>query len=284
MTLRAYRSGLLPARGYGRLFDLTPAWWWGGRELPVGTGVGEMLLPLRDHGARSLLVFGCYGHEEAETAALRRLLPRLRGVLDLGASFGWYARLAERHLPAGGRVVAVEANPAVVAYLRRNVGEAVTVLHAAVGERAGEQEFYASVTSSLSSTVRRVGTRLVVPAVTVDQLAQLLPAPVDLVKCDVEGGELAALRGSRAVRASQHPPIWLLEVIGAFLSEIGCSLSDVEREFDRCGPVAYYRCVEGGRLVLLPDGLATPGLPSNVVVVPRQREEEVAPLLHPVSG
>jgi hypothetical protein len=53
---------------------------------------------------------------------------------------------------------------------------------------------------------------------------------VDFVKCDVEGGEIAVLRGARQVRASASAPIWMIEVDEHFLTEAGNSIEDLMAE------------------------------------------------------
>jgi FkbM family methyltransferase len=280
-VIGAYRRGVLPPRGYGKLFDHTPAEWWGGQDVRIGTQIGEMVLPLRDHGARQYLVFGELPHERAETAMMRRLLPRLRTVIDVGASYGWYTRLAADLLPAGGTIVAIEANPTLRPYLLRNAGPRAEVLNAAIAGEPGETMFYLSANSSLSSAARPVGTPLTVSAVTLDQVVHAKGGTADLIKCDVEGGELAVLAGSRQVRAAARPPIWLIEVIERFLIEVGGSYADLDAAFASCGRVTYYQATDGGWLRPLDGGLHSlrHGRQANVVVVPEQRTADVADLV-----
>lgn len=264
----AYRKRLLPARGYGPLFDRTPRRLWGGDDVVALTEVGDLKIRLRDPGARQLLVFGRIMHESGETAFVRRVASRLEAFYDVGANYGWYARLVATSSQAA--VVAVEANPSLIPYLAANLPSA-RVVHAAVADAPGRLEFHVSVNSALSSAQRAVGETVHVEAVTMDSL--VVDGDVTLVKCDVEGGELAMLRGARALRSRPEPPIWLIEADEAFLRETGSSYVKLDEEFKRFGPVEYYRTGRDGGLIRLNGGLEDlRGTRTvNVVVVPVAR-------------
>ena len=109
-VISAYRKQLIPKRGYGQLFSRTPSALWGGVTVCADTNVGDLAICLRDPGSRQLLVFGRIMHEEAETAFVSRLAPHIRSFYDIGANYGWYARLVSNLAPSA-KVVAVEANP-----------------------------------------------------------------------------------------------------------------------------------------------------------------------------
>lgn len=279
IILRAYRSGSL-TRGSGIIFDRLPAWLWGGPVVTIATSTGDFVLPVRERGARQLLVFGEIRHERAETAFVRRLGPRLRSAVDLGANYGWYSRLLAETMPSGAPITAVEANPALIPFLRRNLLVRVDVRQVAVVDEPGEVLLYLAECSALSSTVRRSGRRVTVPAMTVDDIVAGHVGEVDFIKCDIEGGELAALRGSRMVRAVDRAPIWLIEVNTPLLAEAGASRADLEAEFAIGGPVRYFRAMADGRLRPLLGALSglTKGC-ENVVVVPERRLADLADLI-----
>ena len=186
MVTSAYRRGALPPRGYGKLFDWTPVRLWGGPVVDVETDAGWMALPIRDHGARLYLVFGRLLNEEHETSLMRRLAPRLRNVIDIGANVGWYSCILASHgFPTDARILAAEPNPRMLPYLRENADRhiAINVVAEALGDHVGESTFFAATSSDLSSSARQVGEPVIVPANTVDALAQThFDAPVDLIK------------------------------------------------------------------------------------------------------
>ena len=280
----AYRRGVLPQRGSSRLFDKTPTWLWGGEAVDIETFAGPMTVPLRDHGPRQLLLFGELRHERAETALLARLAPHLTNVLDLGANVGWYSCvLATAGLPSHARVLAVDPNPTTAPYLAANARRypQVDALFEAVGEEIGEATFYCAHSSDLSSVSRPVGTPTTVPLITVDHLvASRFESSVDLVKCDVEGGEMAVLRGARSVRSAPRPPIWLLEAYEGFLNASGCSYEALEEELGSIGEHVTKFVADGEGFVELPR-LADlrQRLRSNVLLVPESRIPTVAAAL-----
>jgi FkbM family methyltransferase len=288
IVTRAYRSGLIPPRGCGILFARTPTWLWGGDSVTVDTMAGQMKLPIRDHGPRKILVFGRLTHESAESDLLAHLAPRLRTVIDIGANVGWYSCLmAHSGFPADGKILAVEPNPDILPYLRANAARhsQITVIPFAATAQAGETTFYAAPSSDLSSALRAVGEPLKVPAATVDQLAaDYLEEPeVDLVKCDVEGGELPVLRGARALRASPRPPMWLMESNERFLRAVGSSFDEIEAEIQDStrDVVSLYSLDHSGRWFQLQHLRDIRSMnSSNVLVLPDSRRELVADLLN----
>jgi FkbM family methyltransferase len=275
---------MLPERGSALLFDRSPAWFWGGESVEVDTLAGPMTLPLRDHGPRQLLLFGELRTEREEAALMVALAPRLGNVLDIGANVGWYScLLARTGLRAGGRVLAIDPNPAVREFLTANAGRypEVEVLHEAVADSTGETSFYSAPSSDLSSATRRVGTETAVRCTTVDDLVASRLGSVDLVKCDAEGGEMAVLRGARWVRAGANPPIWMIEVNEHFLKEIGSDYHELEAELASAGePLIKFALCSGGRWVRLAHCADLRSRPHvNVLLVPVSRLPLVQGLL-----
>jgi FkbM family methyltransferase len=124
-------------------------------------------------------------------------------VLDLGANAGYFAlRLADlalRRREVDLRLVAVEASPSLAHTLeRRLLGQPalagrVRVVHGLAGRRGGEGWLFESSLHFEHSAIPGRG-RQGVPVSYID-LAELVatwPA-IDLLKCDIEGGELEML-------------------------------------------------------------------------------------------
>lgn len=141
-------------------------------------------------------------YERAESHLIRRHLPSDIDVVELGASYG----VTGTHIlnRATGRVVAVEANPALIPPLRRALAdERATVVHAAVdyhGQR--EVDFYVHPTAHLRSRLHALETGIApttVPAVTLSGLLEhyRLRDGFALV-ADIEGAELSIIRHDRA--------------------------------------------------------------------------------------
>lgn len=132
-------------------------------------------------------------------------------ILDLGAHLGYYSLL----LASRGKqpVVAVEPIKANTIILEKNLKAnrltQVRAVRAAVSDKIGEREIRVSVASDSSSfNPHPTGPTLKtepVPTTTIDVLAE--KSKVGLIKIDVEGHELAALRGGIGVIKRDQPAI-----------------------------------------------------------------------------
>jgi FkbM family methyltransferase len=262
-------------RGYGRPFSLIPVGVWGGAALTIETEVGPMLVPVRDLTGRGVLIFGCLPHEVSETRLLRQLFQGTPRVIDVGASIGWYSVLACNANP-GVEVHAFEANPDILPYLQANAsGRAIHVHATAVSDRAGVVDFFCAPSSALSSVTRNVGRRTAVPAVALDDLSL---GPVDFIKLDVEGGELAVLRGARRLRAESPHAVWMIEADERMLRESGESLEALDEELDLSGSTRLYTVDTGGGWQRIKAFSQMRGAwHKNVLVVPGATEIEDLP-------
>jgi FkbM family methyltransferase len=137
-------------------------------------------------------------------------------VYDVGANAGFYTLLAARLVGHGGRVVAFEPLPRNLSHLREHVRinrlDNVQVLDVAVAARPGHARFHFGG-GAAQGALADAG-ELEVRTTSLDALvaASLAPPPT-LIKMDIEGGELEALRGAHAV-LSAHRPVLLLATHG----------------------------------------------------------------------
>ncbi|MDF5751063.1 FkbM family methyltransferase [Spongiactinospora sp. TRM90649] len=148
------------------------------------------------------LLRAAYPRLDAELARAETFVPRGGTAVDVGV---WYAPWTARLRALGCDVVAVEANPRLARLARRSF-PGVRVVEAAASDRAGTAELWipgggrgAEATASL---VHAEGTRVVVPAVRLDDLGL---TGVRFMKIDVEGHEAAVLRGARETVARDRP-------------------------------------------------------------------------------
>ena len=155
-------------------------------------------------------------HEQAILAILPKLLGGVTSFADIGASLGQFTRMASKSLK-NGKIFAVEADPVRFEELNKNVsvwaqetGNSIVARHAAVTKIAGPVEFQLTGSSasgglfrnSLSHLSEDDQAKVQWRAVTVEgvTLDSLFPNdPPDLVKMDIEGGELGALEGARRI-------------------------------------------------------------------------------------
>ncbi|HEX6695121.1 MAG TPA: FkbM family methyltransferase [Longimicrobiales bacterium] len=123
-------------------------------------------------------------------------------VVDAGANIGHLALLAATLIGKSGRVDAIEAHPLIARYLQKNVdlnnASHVHVHVTAVGSTPGAITF-TDAASDDQNAVSTEGRGVTVPVTTLDSLLDSALTRVDLLKIDVEGYELHALRGATAL-------------------------------------------------------------------------------------
>ncbi|MGQ4385943.1 FkbM family methyltransferase [Streptomyces sp. SAS_270] len=164
-------------------------------------------LPLRLVAATARLV---YPRFEPELARLGDLCPTDCGTaVDVGGWYGpWTRRLAKR----AARVVTVEPVPHLARLLSSRGPGNVRVVPAAASDRPGTARLWLPSDDAgdrgVSSLVRRdIHARaLEVPCVTLDGLDL---RDVDFIKIDVDGNELAVLRGAATLLARDRPALFV---------------------------------------------------------------------------
>lgn len=203
-------------------------------------------------------------------------------VFDVGANVGFLTLIAARLVGETGQVVAFEpwppANRLLSANLRDNGIDWVTVVPLALCDREGPMPFLGQEASTLGRLAITVASGAVdaitasssqqVDATRLDTWIEQVEAgqrlgvnlrPPDLVKIDVEGAELAVLRGARRTIRS-HRPTLLIELHGTNL-EVANELASLD----------YVAFVLGLRETALTDAPAE----AFVVAVPKDDKERM---------
>ncbi len=146
-------------------------------------------------------------------------------VYDVGANIGYISILLARSIGEKGRVFAFEALPANLERLRTNLAlnglqDRVQVVAAAVTNCSEPVQFLVGPSGGMGKASGSAGRQveysrsIPVPGLALDEFvyAQGNPPP-QVVKMDIEGGEVLALPGMRRVLMEAHPLI-LLELHG----------------------------------------------------------------------
>ncbi len=191
-------------------------------------------------------------------ALARELVRPGATVWDLGANVGLFAAAAAYLAGSSGTVLAIEADEWLAGLLRQTARTLpanqapIEVLSVAVGGALGIADFHlasrgraANHLASVGGSTQAGGTRAVkkVVTVTLDWLLGWFPPP-QLVKLDVEGAELACLRGASELLA-RHRPVLLCEVgddtagaVGGLLLAAGYTLFDAAQPRGTRRPLA----------------------------------------------
>ncbi len=253
-----------------RNFPHMPGWWrlagWLDQQrktlaqLPPQTVkfAGDFLMRVRPEDENGRRVF-IHGFEPAErlTRHFVRLLRPGDCVIDIGANVGYYTLTAAKLVGPTGCVHAFEAAPKTLELLRANAAMnshvPIRVHPEAVTDRCGATRFFtAGAEETGYSSIRDLGagaaTVDTVRTLTIDSLLGELP-PVRLVKLDIEGAELMALRGM-AQLIKRDEPFIITEIDDQFLRQLGY---DAQQQCDFLTERGYalYRIVERGELKVL---------------------------------
>jgi len=155
-------------------------------------------------------------------------------VYDLGGAVGYYTVIAARKVGPTGRVIAFEPLPANQEHLRHNVAlndfTHVECLGIAVGETAGRAQLQLGRAHTQGRLAELPGTPASVGVGTIDvevaAIDDLIGAgripPPSVMKIDIEGAEVEALRGAAAT-LRDHRPALLMEMHGR-AAEVAASL------------------------------------------------------------
>jgi FkbM family methyltransferase len=237
-------------------------------------GGGSVAVDLGTPHGRRLFA---YGFCEPASRAMRLLLRPDDVVIDAGANIGLFTVLAAARVGPRGGVIACEPSPATMAILRANVArnsfDWVDLQEVALAEAAGRLELEVftpgSGFSSFAPEDAGAGSRIEVAVTTLDDLAGGLLDRVRLVKLDVEGAELRALRG--ATRLLEGPrPDFIVELEPEHLERQGSTLREVQTLFQDAGYKGYG--ISNGALEPISGTWQRPSGDPNVVVRPGERE------------
>lgn len=189
----------------------------------------------------------------------RELIPLFRSLLredsvvfDVGAHAGQFTKLFAR-IAVKGFVFAVEpqsyARRILAVSVRCNRLRNVAILPMALGAEPGVGRLSLPVKPSGSygfgladlTAAADDGNREIeaVAVATLDQcVATLGLGRIDLVKADIEGGELAMLRGARHTLETLRPTLYL-DLAEQHLARCGATLADTWKFLAECGYRAY---------------------------------------------
>ncbi len=198
---------------------------------------------LGDSVGRILTVAGTI--EAAEREFVRRSLGPGEVFFDVGANLGLFTLTAAQGVGSGGHVYAFEPSQREAQYLRRNLElnrlTNVTVVTQAVGDQCGTARFAIAADGGNNSLMKNAHPQQhiqewqEVEVTTLDAFVAAHRVPrVNLMKIDVEGGEVNVLRGAAHLLNGPQPPTILCEfcdVTAAGFDSSGQALYDTFASF-----------------------------------------------------
>ena len=223
------------------------------------------------------------GFEQNERAFVRRFLGAGMTVLDVGAHAGVYTLTASKRVGASGRVIAFEPSPRERRRLERHLSinrcRNVTIQPFALGEIEGEAQLFVvdgseTGCNSFRPPVGAAGHLQRVPVRRLDECrAEKMFGAVDLIKMDIEGAELSALRGAESVFRSDRP-VLLCEIEEARVAPWGYRGRAIVDLLSGWG-YRWFTIGENGALAALPAD--RDHFNGNYVAVPSERATALVP-------
>ena len=132
--------------------------------------------------------------------------------LDIGANVGYFSAIASQLVGEDGKVFSIEANPNIHDLLKLNLPYGnVKVLNTAVGNHSGKIDFFLTkdlVNSGVAPSPFGLSSQKI--AVSISTLDQLFEEgcfgdkPINFIKCDVQGDEVAVLEGAARLIAESE--------------------------------------------------------------------------------
>lgn len=155
-----------------------------------------------------------------QTRLIEKLVQSADMFIDVGANQGIFSAVASAKLPAAGELVAIEPQAALAQCIRLTLQSSGlqkwSVIESVVAEAIGEASLNVPAENRGEAHISEDGSsthdQVVVRATTLDHLLGTLPQGKRVVlKIDVEGAELLALRGGRNF-LSRTKPALIMEV------------------------------------------------------------------------
>jgi FkbM family methyltransferase len=203
-------------------------------------GAFRMRLRLSEHMQRRIFWMGYYSTDIV--ALLKRELRQDMVVVDVGANIGEITLVAAQRVGVAGKVIAFEPVSVIAEklaeHVRMNDLRQVIIRREALGvARSGRMPMYASCGQGASDENHGLASLYgesagqspieYVDVITLDDaIASLSPARIDLIKIDVEGGELACLKGAEAVLRCFRPML-IVEVQAFSARQAGWSVDEL---------------------------------------------------------
>lgn len=227
----------------------------------------RLLAPVLNEGTYSVLQAIAMGWDirrgawyEAELELLPLAVRRGESAIDIGANFGLYAYHLSRAVGPQGKVWSFEPIPFTARTFKiiqraLGFGSNVELVAKGCGESTGRVTFTVPVmsTGAISAGLVHMGrnddrpgkqkhadyqTREVeCDVVALDDLLSGA-REVSLVKCDIEGADLFAMRGARKLLERNRPTV-IIEITPWYLEGFGISVHDVLGFFESLGYQCY---------------------------------------------
>jgi FkbM family methyltransferase len=254
--LNHFSLSVQEAGWWANAFKDWPAIFWGDpytRPVQLSPGI-KMELGITDVVQRNLLVTGRWDSEIGRV--LQLYLKPGSTFVDIGANIGYFSLMASRLVGEKGMVFSFEpsrrALEILLKHIRINRCSNIVVISTGIGEQNSLGHLRLATPNNIGASSFReklsaVGEELTA-VVSLDKLFDGMEITPDLIKIDVEGYELHALRGMTQLLRRCSPTV-ICEVTEDFLSDLGASATQICDLVEGLGYRAYIVQEKQGKVV-----------------------------------
>lgn len=155
--------------------------------------------------------------EELMTQMFKKVVKEGDNVVDLGANLGYYTLLTARLVGSKGKVYAFEPEPLNYKLLIKNIElngyDNIVAMQKAVSDTTGMVKLFLNSEDSGAHTIRQSSGNkefIEVESVALDEFFKDKEYPINIIKMDIEGAEMAALTGmDRIIRENENLKIFI---------------------------------------------------------------------------
>lgn len=175
-------------------------------------------------------------------------------VVDGGANIGFFTLLLSRLVGEEGRVLSIEPGRNNISRLNQNIGRNkafnVTVFTRPLAATCDKATFYVRQDAGSNSLAEGEGDPVEVETTTLDSICYQ-PVP-RLIKLDLEGAELSALKGAHHLFERGHRPFITTELNVEALQSMGATVQDLRRYMRKWQYDVFALPEKGGLPILIP--------------------------------
>jgi FkbM family methyltransferase len=173
--------------------------------------------PVLDSGVESSIYYtGSY--EIGTLNIIKKYLNRNDYFLDIGANIGLMSIYASKIIGDNGKVYSVEANPNTIAILEKNINlnkiKNIEILPFAVGSKMDRGKIYSNLNWNRGSAslvnIDKESISYDINIIPLDEYFKKIP-PFKLIKIDIEGFELEALKGMKKLLKACPNAVLIIE-------------------------------------------------------------------------
>lgn len=205
----------------------------------------KMFINIRDESYAMRKTFQSYAfnriHEEATTELFKRIVKEGDIFIDLGANIGYFSLLASKIVGEQGKVYSFEPEPRNFKYLCTNIElnsyKNIIPVNKAVSDKTGKTKLFICSYDTGHHTINqyngikvqnpnKIGGKEIsieIETTTLDEFLDKKEDFVNIIKMDIEGAEMLALKGmDRIIKQSKDLKI-IIEFFPLFIEKMGCS-------------------------------------------------------------